>query len=65
MTLKALPPAAGMVHAGALGHLLAEEADAVFILGLNDGLLTRATDSLLTPEEAWRRRRRARRPTWG
>lgn len=51
VTLKALPPAAGMVHAGALGHLLAEEADAVFILGLNDGLLTRATDSLLTPEE--------------
>ena len=30
ISLKSLPPAAGMVHAGALGHLLAEEADAVF-----------------------------------
>lgn len=51
LSLKSLPPAAGMVHAGALGHLLAEEADAVFLLGLNDGLLSPATDSLLTPEE--------------
>ena len=51
ISLKSLPPAAGMVHAGTLGHLLAEEADAVFILGLNDGLLSRTTDSLLTPEE--------------
>ena len=40
-----------MVHAGALGHLLSEEADAVFLLGMNDGLLSRVTDSLLTPEE--------------
>ena len=51
ISLASLPPAGGMLHAGALGHLLAEEADAVFLLGLNDGLLTRATDSLLTPEE--------------
>lgn len=51
LTLKALPPAAGMLHAGALGHLLAEEADAVFLLGLNDGLLARSAESLLTPEE--------------
>lgn len=51
ISLKSLPPAAGMVHAGALGHLLAEEADAVFLLGMNDGLLSRVTDSLLTPEE--------------
>ncbi len=51
ITLAALPPAAGMLHAGALGHLLAEEADAVFLLGLNDGLLSKETDSLLTPGE--------------
>lgn len=51
VTLASLPPAGGMLHAGALGHLLAEEADAVFLLGLNDGLLSRDTDSLLTPEE--------------
>lgn len=51
VTLASLPPAGGMLHAGALGHLLAEEADAVFLLGLNDGLLNRDTDSLLTPEE--------------
>ena len=51
ISLASLPPAGGMLHAGALGHLLAEEAEAVFLLGLNDGLLTRATDSLLSPEE--------------
>lgn len=51
LSLASLPPAAGMLHAGALGHLLAEEADAVFLLGLSDGLLTKDTDSLLTPEE--------------
>ncbi|MCI6376798.1 MAG: PD-(D/E)XK nuclease family protein [Clostridiales bacterium] len=51
VTLASLPPAGGMLHAGALGHLLAEEADAVFLLGLNDGVLDRATESLLTQEE--------------
>lgn len=51
VTLASLPPAGGMLHAGALGHLLTEEAEAVFLLGLNDGLLTRATDSLLSAEE--------------
>lgn len=51
VSLASLPPAGGMLHAGTLGHLLAEEADAVFILGLSDGLLTKETDSLLTPEE--------------
>ena len=51
LSLASLPPASGMLHAGALGHMLAEEADAVFLLGLSDGLLTKDTDSLLTPEE--------------
>lgn len=42
-------PASGMLHAGALGHLLAEDMEAVFLLGLNDGILSRDTESLLTP----------------
>lgn len=51
MSLASLPPAGGMLHAGVLGHLLAEEADVVFLLGMNDGLLSRTTDSLLSPDE--------------
>lgn len=51
ISLASLPPAGGMLHAGALGHLLSVEADAVFLLGLNDGLLNRSTESLLTPDE--------------
>ena len=51
ISLASLPPASGMLHAGTLGHLLAEEVDAVFLLGLSDSVLTRETDSLLTPEE--------------
>jgi len=51
VSLASLPPAAGMLHAGTLGHLLSENADAVFLLGMNDGLLAKETDSLLTPEE--------------
>lgn len=51
VSLAALPPASGMLHAGALGHLLAEDMEAVFLLGLNDGILSRDTESLLTPEE--------------
>lgn len=51
ISLASLPPASGMLHAGTLGHALSEEAEAVFVLGLNDGLLSRSTDSLLTPEE--------------
>ena len=57
ITLASLPPAGGMLHAGALGHLLAEEADAVFLLGLNDGVLDRVTESLLTQEERERTQR--------
>ncbi len=51
IALASLPPSGGMLHAGTLGHLLTEEADAVFLLGLGDGLLAKETDSLLTPEE--------------
>lgn len=51
LSLASLPPASHLLHAGALGHLLAEDMDAVFLLGLNDGVLARETQSLLTPEE--------------
>lgn len=51
VSLSALPPAGNLLHAGVLGHSLAENMDAVFILGLNDGVLGRETQSLLNPEE--------------
>jgi len=51
ISLAALPPAANMLHAGVLGHYLSGEMDIVFILGLNDGVLTRTTESLLTENE--------------
>lgn len=51
VSLSALPPASGMLHAGALGHFLSGEMDAVFLLGLNDGVLSRDADSLLSEEE--------------
>lgn len=51
ISLAALPPAGNMLHAGLLGHSLAENMDAVFLLGLNDGVMQRETQSLLTPEE--------------
>lgn len=51
VTLGALPPAAGMLHAGVLGHSLSGEADAVFLLGMNDGILSGGAESLLTDAE--------------
>ena len=51
LSLGALPPASQMLHAGTLGHSLSGEMDAMFMLGLNDGVLTRAADSLLSEEE--------------
>ena len=51
VSLAALPPASQMLHAGTLGHYLSGEMDAVFLLGLNDGVLASATDSLLTEDE--------------
>ncbi|MCE5342196.1 MAG: hypothetical protein LLF96_01220, partial [Eubacteriales bacterium] len=52
-SLAALPPASQLLHAGVLGHSLSGEMDTVFLLGLNDGVLTREADSLLTePERA-------------
>ena len=51
ISLGALPPAGNMLHVGILGHSLAEDMEAVFLLGLNDGVLLRETQSLLTPEE--------------
>ena len=51
VSLAALPPASHMLHAGLLGHYLCGEMDAVFLLGLNDGVLSRGADSLLTEEE--------------
>ena len=49
--LQALPSEEATVNAGVLGHMLVEEADAVFLMGLNQGILTRETDSLLQPPE--------------
>lgn len=51
LSLAALPPASHMLHAGALGHYLSGDMDAVFLLGLNDGVLSRGGESLLTEEE--------------
>ncbi|MBN1778212.1 MAG: PD-(D/E)XK nuclease family protein [Clostridiales bacterium] len=51
VALATLPPAANMLHAGVLGHYLSGEMDAVFLLGMNDGILTRSTESLLTEDE--------------
>ena len=51
ISLATLPPAADMLHAGVLGHYLSGEMDAVFLLGLNDGILSKGTESLLTEEE--------------
>ncbi len=59
LELGTLPPASHMVHAGTLGHALPGALDAVFLLGLNDGVLSRAADSLLTDDE----RRDAERST--
>ncbi len=51
VSLAALPPASQMLHAGALEHYLCGDMDAVFLLGLNDGVLSREAESLLTEEE--------------
>ncbi len=51
ISLAALPPASGMLHAGTLGHSLSGDMDAVFLLGLNDGILSKQANSLLTEEE--------------
>lgn len=51
ISLGSLPPAGNMLHVGILGHSLAEDMEAVFLLGLSDGVLLRETQSLLTPEE--------------
>ncbi|MCL1855174.1 MAG: PD-(D/E)XK nuclease family protein, partial [Clostridia bacterium] len=51
VSLASLPPTSHMLHVGTLGHYLSGEMEAVFILGLNDGVLTRSTESLLTKEE--------------
>lgn len=51
VSLGALPPASQMLHAGLLGHSLSGDMDAVFLLGLNDGVLSREADSLLTEAE--------------
>lgn len=51
LSLAALPPAGHMLHVGTLGHSLPENVDALFLMGLSDGVLQRETQSLLTPEE--------------
>lgn len=51
VTLGTLPPSSQMLHVGVLGHSLLGEMDVVFLLGLNDGVLSRAAESLLTEDE--------------
>ncbi len=51
LSLATLPPAGHMLHVGTLGHSLPENVDALFLMGLSDGVLVRETQSLLTPEE--------------
>lgn len=51
ISLASLPPSSNMLHAGVLGHTLSGEMDAVFLLGMNDGILSSGTESLLTGEE--------------
>ena len=51
ISLAALPPASHMLHAGTLGHYLSGDMDAVFLLGLNDGVLSRTSESLFSEQE--------------
>ena len=51
ISLSALPPARNMLHAGVLGHTLPGDVEAVFLLGLNDGVLQSSAESLLTEDE--------------
>ncbi len=51
LSLASLPPASQMLHTGTLGHALLGDMDAVFLLGLNDGVLTRSADSLFSEAE--------------
>jgi len=60
VSLAALPPAAGMLHTGVLGHYLSGEMDAVFLLGMNDGILARSSESLITEEERAQAQERTR-----
>lgn len=50
--LSALPPGAEEVSIGAIGHVMTGQVQAVFVLGLQDDALSRASGSLLTDEEA-------------
>ena len=49
-----LPPEHGRVQAGQLGNLLVHRPRVVFVIGLNEGALSVAPDTLLTEEEALR-----------
>lgn len=50
-TLSAVPPLQHSVQAGALGQLMAREPHSVYILGLNNGVLSVSEDSLLANGE--------------
>ncbi len=49
-----LPPEHGRVQAGQLGNLLVHRPRVVFIIGINEGVLTSDQDALLTEDEARR-----------
>lgn len=51
VSLNALPPSGEVLQIGTLDHMIMQEADVVFLMGLNEGLLSRETESLLRPEE--------------
>ena len=49
--IAALPSTTNMLSISKIGHIITQDIDVVFIMGLNDGLLNIETKTLLTPEE--------------
>ena len=50
-SLSALPPQPDTVMVGEAGHLMTGQIDALLVMGLQDGVLSSALDSLLTERE--------------
>ena len=51
LEIATLPPATKMLATGTLGHMLQHDVDIVFVMGLNDGILTRVEQGLFNDEE--------------
>ena len=51
LQVATLPTTTGTLMVGAVDHILLADVDIVFILGLNDAMLTRETQSLFSEEE--------------